>query len=45
MLNSIRYIRKEIEYIYIASSFLRNIEELIGIASIGIKMQNAISRI
>ena len=45
ILNSIRPIRKEIEYIYTISNFLENIEEPIGIASIGIEVQNAISRI
>ena len=45
MLNGIRLTRKEIEYIYTISNFLKNIEEPIGIASVGIKVQNAISRI
>ena len=45
MLNGIRSIKKEMEYIYTISSFLENIEEPIGIISIGIEVQNAISRI
>ena len=45
MLNGIRLVKKEIEYIYTISNFLENIEEPIGIASIGIEVQNVISRI
>ena len=44
-LNGVRPIRKEMEYTYTTSSFLGNIEEPIGIASIGIEVQNAISKI
>ena len=45
ILNGVRPIRKEMEYIYTISSFLGNIEEPIGIVSIGIEVLNAISRI
>ena len=38
MIGGVRLARKEMECTYIVSSFLGNIEEPIGIASIGIKV-------